>query len=82
MWKKSVELNEEILIFEHDAVLVDKIISNYNLVCTFGKQVMVILNKQCLLVHLNTQRYFGGARIWCKTQGAKLLIEQAKIDGH
>ncbi len=84
LWKKSVELNEEILIFEHDAVLVDKIVSNYNLVCTFGKPSYGNF-KQPMSIGtspLTHKRYFGGAHAYgVKPQGAKLLIERAKIDG-
>ena len=38
LWKKCIELDEEVIIFEHDAVLVEPIPNApYTYVCNFGK---------------------------------------------
>ena len=84
LWKKSVQLNKIIFIFEHDAVLTgdlpnmtfNKVINmgkpsygNYNAPSTFGVQP---------LIH---KPYFGGAHAYMVApEGAKLLIEKAKTD--
>ena len=84
LWKKSVQLNKIIFIFEHDAVLTgdlpnmtfNKVINmgkpsygNYNAPSTFGVQP---------LIH---KPYFGGAHAYMVApEGAKLLIEKAKTE--
>tara|TARA_Y100001972_G_C7568557_1_gene285412 strand:+ start:218 stop:859 length:642 start_codon:yes stop_codon:yes gene_type:complete len=84
LWKMSVETNEIIFIFEHDAILTgdlpsmsfDKVVNmgkpsygNYNTPKTLGVQP---------LVH---KPYFGGAHAYMVApEGAKLLIEKAKTD--
>ena len=84
LWKTSVDTNQILFIFEHDAVMTgelpnmtfDKVINmgkpsygNYNTPTTLGVQP---------LVH---KPYFGGAHAYMVApEGAKLLIEKAKTD--
>ena len=84
LWKMSVETNEIVFIFEHDAILTgdlpsmsfDKVVNmgkpsygNYNTPTKLGVQP---------LVH---KPYFGGAHAYMVApEGAKLLIEKAKTD--
>ena len=84
LWKKCIELDEEVIIFEHDAVLVEPIPNApYTFVCSFGKPSYGNFNiPQTLgLNPLTSKRYFPGAHAYgIKPAGAKILIDQAKTD--
>ena len=84
LWQKCIELDEEILIFEHDAVLTGPIPNvPYTFICSFGKPSYGSFKiPQTLgLNPLTSKRYFPGAHAYgIKPAGAKLLIDQAKID--
>ena len=84
MWQKCIELDEEILIFEHDAVLTGPIPNApYTFICSFGKPSYGNFNiPQTLgLNPLTSKRYFPGAHAYgIKPAGAKILIDQAKTD--
>lgn len=83
LWEKCIEDNEKYLIFEHDAVVVDKIPVNapFDKVMTIGKPSYGKYNNPRVLgvgplVH---KRYFGGAHAYMITpEGAKELVETAK----
>lgn len=83
LWKHSVETNEKVVIFEHDAVIHDKIPVNANFthVMTFSKPSYGNYNTPPLLGTnpLTQKRYFGGAHGYIvNPAGAKELIEQTK----
>ena len=83
LWEKCIKYNTKSLIFEHDAVVVDKIPINapFNKVISIGKPSYGRYNTpQTLgvgpLVH---KKYFGGAHAYMITpEGAKELVETAK----
>lgn len=83
LWKKSVELNEEITIFEHDAWILEPIpdIINYRGCISFGQPSYGRWNSP---MHfgvntLTSKRYFPGAHAYrVKPHVAQLLIDEAK----
>jgi len=83
LWQHSVETNEDIVIFEHDAVVHDSIPVNTNFthVMTFSKPSYGKYNTPPLLGvnSLTQKRYFGGAHGYIvRPVGAKKLISQSK----
>jgi GR25 family glycosyltransferase involved in LPS biosynthesis len=82
LWKRSVELNEEITIFEHDVVIVDNIPNIEFKGCvnfgrpSYGKFVTPKNGIQKLV----SKQYFPGAHAYrVNPEGAKKLIERSKI---
>ena len=85
LWKKCVEDNEEYIIFEHDAFVVNTIpeFINYNKVINLGAPSYGSwLTPRHLGVNpLTSKKYFPGAHAYrLKPKGAKELIARAKID--
>lgn len=83
LWKKAVELNEEVTIFEHDAVITNQIpeFINYRYCISFGKPSYGKYNipSNIGVNRLTSKKYFPGAHGYrVKPTGAKLLMEQAK----
>tara|TARA_B100000676_G_scaffold307864_1_gene367306 strand:- start:221 stop:880 length:660 start_codon:yes stop_codon:yes gene_type:complete len=85
LWKKCIELDEEVIIFEHDAVLTDPIPNApYTYVCNFGKPSYGQWNTpQTLgLNPLTSKKYFPGAHAYgVKPEGAKKLVYEATSSG-
>jgi GR25 family glycosyltransferase involved in LPS biosynthesis len=83
LWKKCVEDNETFAIFEHDAVLNNKIPeAHFDYVMNLGHPSYGKWNTPSTLGvnPLTSKRYFPGAHAYMvKPEGAKKLIEQAKI---
>lgn len=82
LWKKCIDMNEPIIIFEHDAVVVAPLPSPFyfNKVITFSKpsygfhRTPVIIGTGALA----QKQYFGGAHGYAvKPQGAIELVESA-----
>ena len=85
LWEKAVELNENIVIFEHDAVIFDKIPLNtkFNGCITFSKPSYGNYNTPTHIGPgpLTQKPYFGGAHGYMVSpEGAKKLIEKATTD--
>lgn len=85
LWKKCVELNEAIIIFEHDAVIKNKIDTNlnFNKIISIGKPSYGRYNTPASngINKLTSKRYFPGAHAYIiKPSGAKDLIDRSKID--
>ena len=83
LWEKCVNLNEQLLILEHDAVIVDNIpiFKPFKHVMNLGKpsygraQIPMKLGVNSL----TSKRYFPGAHAYMLTPaGAKLLMDKAK----
>ena len=85
LWKKCIELDEEVIIFEHDAVLVDPIPNApYTYVCNFGKPSYGnwITPKTLGVNPLTSKKYFPGAHAYgVKPEGAKQLVYEATSSG-
>lgn len=86
LWTMCAEGREEFMIFEHDAVAVDTIpqFINYDKVISLGKPSYGKFNTPAFLGPgpLTSKPYFPGAHAYrLKPEGARLLIERAKIDG-
>lgn len=84
LWKKTVEINEPILILEHDAVIVDNIpiFKPFQHILNLGKPSYgKSISPMKLGVNpLTSKQYFPGAHAYIiKPSGAKYLIEAAKI---
>lgn len=83
LWKKSVDLNEPIAIFEHDAIIMDKLPKPPALVGSIGQPSYGKFNTPNKLGwgRLVSKEYFPGAHAYIvHPQGAKKLVERAKID--
>ena len=83
LWKKAVEDKIDVLIFEHDAVIVDTIpeVNGYQGCITFGKPSYGKFNTPRYLgiQELQHKRYFGGAHAYqVSWQAAEVLIKKAK----
>ena len=83
LWKKCVELNHEITVFEHDAVVVDRIpdFINYRGCINLGKPSYGKFKtpKKMGVNTLTSKAYFPGAHAYRITvSGAKALIKHAK----
>lgn len=85
LWEKCVNLNETLLILEHDAVIVDNIpvFKQFKHVMNLGKPSYGKAQTPMKLGvnPLTSKRYFPGAHAYMLTPaGAKLLIDKAKTD--
>jgi GR25 family glycosyltransferase involved in LPS biosynthesis len=83
LWKKSVELNEEVTIFEHDAVVMDSIpaLNDYRGCISFGAPSYGKFNTPTRLGvnSLISKPYFPGAHAYrVKPNIAQLLVDQAR----
>lgn len=83
LWQKSVELNQEITIFEHDAIIVDSIPNMvYDGCISIGKPSYGKYNTPALLGtnKLTSKQYFPGAHAYkIKPNAARLFIDQARL---
>lgn len=81
LWKKCIELDEEVIIFEHDAVLTAPLpAAPYEFVCNFGKPSYGQYNTPPTLGlnPLTSKKYFPGAHAYgVKPEGAKQLVYEA-----
>ena len=81
LWEKCVEDNETYVIFEHDAVMIDRIPpTTFKYVMNIGSPSYGRFNtpKSLGVNPLTTKRYFPGAHAYMVTpEGAKKLIENA-----
>ena len=81
LWKHCIEIQEEVTIFEHDAVIVDYIPElNYNGCISFGKPSYGQFNIPARIGKniLSSKRYFPGAHAYrINPWGAQRLIERA-----
>ena len=85
LWQKSVDLNENVVIFEHDAVIYDIVPAevNFDGCMTFSKPSY---GKWVQPMHIGPgplvqKSYFGGAHGYVVSpSGAKKLIEKAKTN--
>lgn len=84
LWQFSAEQNEEVTIFEHDAVVVDTIPEiDYNGCISFGKPSYGRFNMPPNLGRnrLVSKRYFPGAHAYrIKPNAAKVLVETARFE--
>ena len=83
LWKKSIELNQEITIFEHDAIVLDPIpnVLIYEGCINLGKPSYGRWNDPFKLGvnPLTSKRYFPGAHAYrVNPRGAKILVDHAK----
>lgn len=84
LWKKAVELKEEVTIFEHDAVVTNTLpeFIHYRYCISFGKPSYgkFSIPTNIGVNPLTSKKYFPGAHAYrVKPAGAQLLINQAKI---
>lgn len=84
IWQYSAEMNEEVTIFEHDAVIVAPIPQiTYNGCISFGKPSYGRYNTPTSLGTnpLVSKRYFPGAHAYrVKPKAAKLLVDRARLE--
>jgi len=85
LWKKAVDTNENIIIFEHDAIITGSLPENFkfNKVITFSKPSYGKFNTPIKIGvdGLVQKQYFGGAHGYIVSpEGAKILIEKSKIE--
>ena len=85
LWKWSAQNNEEITIFEHDAVCVNNIPThiNYKGIISLGKPSYGKYNTPLGLGvnRLTSKRYFPGAHAYrIKPNAAKMLVQQARFE--
>jgi len=82
LWKKCIQMNETFVIFEHDAVLHDKVPTvPFKYVMNIGHPSYGKFNTPSMfgVNPLTSKRYFPGAHAYMVTpMGAKKLIELAK----
>lgn len=83
LWMKSVEDNESYLIFEHDAVMVDKFDMNvnFNMLLSIGRPSYGKYNTPKVGINpLTSKSYLPGAHAYViKPAGAKELVKHSKI---
>ena len=86
IWQYCAELNQEVTIFEHDAMIVAPIpMFSYNGCISLGKPSYGKFNTPSNLGtnRLVSKRYFPGAHAYrLKPNAAKLLVDQARIEAH
>jgi GR25 family glycosyltransferase involved in LPS biosynthesis len=84
LWQFSMECNEEITIFEHDAVVVDPIPEmSYNGCISIGKPSYGkwITPSSLGTNSLTSKKYFPGAHAYrLNPKGAKELVERARLE--
>ena len=82
LWKKCVQMNETFVIFEHDAVLQDKVPTvPFKYVMNIGHPSYGKFNTPSMfgVNPLTSKRYFPGEHAYMVTpQGAKKLVNEAK----
>jgi len=79
LWKKCIELNESIIIFEHDAVVTNKIpVLPFNGLVNIGAPSYGRFKTPTLgLGKLISKQYLPGAHAYCITpKGAQAIIDQ------
>ena len=84
-WKKSIELDQNVIIFEHDAIVTGDVPTNLNFdkVITLSKPSYGNYNTPINLSvgPLVQKRYFGGAHGYMVSpRGAKELLKKAETD--
>lgn len=84
LWQLAVEMRQEITIFEHDAVVVNKIpeFISYKGCINLGKPSYGKFNvpRTIGVNKLTSKRYFPGAHGYrVKPQAAKILVEQGRM---
>ncbi len=84
LWRKSIEINESILIFEHDAVVIDKIPNDdcFDGLLSLGKPSFGAFKTPSSngINALTSKKYLPGAHAYIiKPDAAKKLIKQASI---
>jgi glycosyl transferase, family 25 len=84
LWKKTIEINESILILEHDAVVIDKIPNDdcFEDLLSLGKPSFGSFKTPILngVNPLTSKKYLPGAHAYIiKPEAAKKLIKQASI---
>ncbi len=85
LWKRSVEENAEVTIFEHDAVCVNNVPSEIRFkgVLSFGAPSYGKFNTPSSfgVVPLQSKKYFPGAHAYrVKPEAAQMLIDQARME--
>ena len=85
LWKRSVEENTEVTIFEHDAVCVNNVPSEIRFkgVLSFGAPSYGKFNTPSSfgVVPLQSKKYFPGAHAYrVKPEAAQMLIDQARME--
>lgn len=83
LWERSIEMNEEILIFEHDAVVTSQIpiFKPYNKLISYGKPSYGKYNTPFKIGvnPLSSKRYLPGAHAYrLKPEAAKAIVSKAK----
>lgn len=83
LWKHCVDIQEQITIFEHDAVIVDLLpVINFNGCINLGRPSYGKFNTPSMLSTnpLTSKRYFPGAHAYrVNPSGAQRLIDQARV---
>ena len=84
LWLTSIEMNEEVTIFEHDAIIMDNIPNvEHNGCISFGKPSYGNFNQPPMLGRnrLLSKPYFPGAHAYrVKPNAAKVLVERARLE--
>lgn len=84
IWQYSADMNEEVTIFEHDAIIVEPIPEvNHNGCISFGKPSYGNFNTPPMLGanRLVSKRYFPGAHAYrVKPEAAKVLVDRARLE--
>tara|TARA_B100001057_G_scaffold130669_1_gene129729 strand:- start:2354 stop:3007 length:654 start_codon:yes stop_codon:yes gene_type:complete len=85
LWKRSVEENAEVTIFEHDAVCVNNVPSDIRFkgVLSFGAPSYGKFNTPSSfgVVPLQSKKYLPGAHAYrVKPEAAQMLIDQARME--
>ena len=85
LWKRSVEENAEVTIFEHDAVCINNVPSDIRFkgVLSFGAPSYGKFNTPSSfgVVPLQSKKYFPGAHAYrVKPEAAQMLIDQARME--
>lgn len=83
LWKKCIELNENILVLEHDAYFNDSVPDvPFQDICNFGQPSYgkFITPSNLGINPLTSKRYLPGAHAYGVTpNGSKLLVQQSKL---
>ena len=85
LWKRSVEENAEVTIFEHDAVCINNVPSDIRFkgVLSFGAPSYGKFNTPSSfgVVPLQSKKYLPGAHAYrVKPEAAQMLIDQARME--
>lgn len=84
LWQKCADINEDVLIFEHDAVVVAPIpvFKPYNRLISYGKPSYGKYNTPMKIGAnpLTSKRYLPGAHAYrLKPSAARILLEESKL---